>query len=420
MKGLKYRLCQMGVNVCRLVLALTFIFSGTVKLIDPLGFQYKLEDYADQFGVSSFMPAFVPICLAVALAMLEFILGINLFFGIRRRLTSLVTLLFMLVVTPLTLYIALTGVVVDCGCFGDALVLTNWQTFGKNVVLLAAAVAVVCRPGMMLRFISERNQWTISIYSFAYALALALYCIYRLPVIDFRPYHLGVDLATAVENEWDNPAEKPVYADFYIDTEEEGDITLQWLAQPGYKFILAAPYLETADEGAIDEINNIFEYCEDYGYPFLCLTGSGSEAIERWMDRTGAEYPFASTDAIVLKTMIRSNPGLLLLDGGVVVNKWPASALPDSRKLTAPLQDLQIGQPQRKDFLHASVRLLLWFFIPLLVFALVDRIWTGGKYLQKYRQKFINLKKQKEHEKEDCSRQLEDEPELARGCGSRH
>lgn len=377
-------------NVCRFVLALTFIFSGTVKLIDPRGFQYKLEDYASEFGLSGLLPMFLPLVLAVVIAMVEFFIGINLFFGIRRRLTSIVSLIFMLVVTPLTLYIALTDVVVDCGCFGDALVLSNWQTFWKNVILLAASAVAVWKPRKMTRFISERNQWTISIYSVAFSLVLALYCIYRLPVIDFRPYHVGVDLPRAIEEEWTGNAAEPKYADFSIDTPDGEDITISWLEQPGYKFLLVAPYLETADDGAVDDINNIYEYCEKEGYPFLCLTSSGADAIERWQDMTGAEYSFAFTDGIVLKTVIRSNPGLLLLNGGVIVKKWPNSALPDAGSLTAPIEELKAGEPQHGGYIRGSLLLLVWFFVPLFVFAFVDRVWAGGKYLNRLRKHSIN------------------------------
>ncbi len=382
MKSRKSNLLWATLNLCRLILALTFIFSGTVKLIDPKGFEYKLEDYAAHFSLSALLPTpLVPLTLAVVVAMVEFLLGVYLFFGIRRRLTATVTLAFMIVVTPLTLYIALTNAVVDCGCFGDALTLSNWQTFGKNALLLACAILVVWRPRSMTRFISEHNQWTISVYSLVFALVLALYSIHRLPPIDFRPYRVGTDLATAIRQELQSMPDKPKYADFCIDTDEEGDITLPWLDMPGYKFLLVAPYIEEADDSSVDDINDIYDYCRQYAYPFLCLTSSGGEAIERWKDMTGAEYPFAFTDGVELKTVIRSNPGLLLLEGGVILRKWPASAFPSPAKLTAPLQELRASQPSKRSTLRGSLALLLWFFLPLIAFALVDRAWAGGAYL---------------------------------------
>ncbi len=410
MKKLRRRLLWAVVNVCRFLLALTLLFSGTVKLIDPRGFQYKLEDYAVALGLRDFLPAFTPVCLAVALAMVEFMLGINLFFGIRRKTTAAATLALMLVYTPLTLYVVATGKVVDCGCFGDALTLTGWQTFGKNITLLLAAVVAVWHWRIMTRLISERNQWTIAVYSVVFSLALALHSIYRLPPIDFRPYHVGADLPRGILNDWEGAEARPLDADFSIETPEDGDITLEWLSQPGYKFLLVSPYIETADDGAMDDINSIYEYSKGQGYPFLCLTSSAPEAVERWKDITGAEYPFALSDGTALKTVIRSNPGLLLLRDGVVIGKWPSSALPDGETLTAPLEELSIGLPRGRGYMRGSLRLLLWFFIPFLAFALVDRLWTGGRYIITHRLSITRNTKHKEDEKENRGRQLEDEP----------
>ncbi len=401
-KSPKLWLSWAAVNVCRLLLALTFLFSGTVKLIDPRGFEYKLEDYATEFGLRALMPLFVPLVLAIALSMLEFLLGINLLFGIRRRLTSCLVLAFMLVVTPLTLYIATTNTIVDCGCFGDAVTLTNWQTFWKNVVLLLSAAVVVWRSGLMTRFISEHNQWTVATYSVVFSLALALYSVWRLPMIDFRPYHVGVDLPDAIEREWTEPELEPVYADFSIDTEEEGDITLSWLSQEGYKFLLVSPYLQDADDSAIDDINNIYDYSQQHGYPFLCLTASEEDAQELWTGMTGAEYSFAFTDAVVLKTVIRSNPGLLLLRDGVIVRKWPNSNLPHYEEDVTPrLEEMSIPLPAERSYARSGLRLLLWFCLPFLVFALMDRLWVGIRvWITNYK----SNKTKRNDEKENCSR----------------
>ena len=127
----------------RLLLGLTFVFSGVVKLIDPRGTQYKIEDYASAFGLGGLLPESLPLVLACVLATTEFLIGIYQLFAIRRRLASWVSLCFLLVMTPLTLYLAVTNPISDCGCFGDAIVLTNWQTFAKNVVLLVCAAVVV-------------------------------------------------------------------------------------------------------------------------------------------------------------------------------------------------------------------------------------------------------------------------------------
>ena len=153
------------VNICRFILGATFVFSGFVKAVDPLGTSYKIQDYLTAFGLSQLVPDMVPVALSVALAVLEFGVGVHLVLGIKRRATTRLALLIMIVMTPLTLYLALTNPISDCGCFGDALVLTNWQTFGKNVVLLICAIVVFIMPWNMVRFLTKKMEWTLSNYS---------------------------------------------------------------------------------------------------------------------------------------------------------------------------------------------------------------------------------------------------------------
>ena len=360
---------RIAINIVRFVLALTYLFSGTVKLIDPRGTQYKIEDYAAAFGLSRFMPESLPLVLACLLAILEFLLGIYLFFGIRRRLASTLAIGFMLVMTPLTLYLALTNPVSDCGCFGDALVLTNWQTFAKNVVLLICACIALRYYKQMPHFVGKGLQWLVALCALAFACAFVSYNLWRLPVIDFRPYHVGADIRKAwyddqqsfgqfqttfilekdgVQKEFSleeypdstwtfidtrtvqvEPTEHSGVGDLLIQDAESGeDLTEQILCDEGYTFLLVAPYLEKADDGIMGELLSLYDYSQEAGINFYCLTSSGEQAIESWKDLTGAEYPFCLADAVVLKTMIRSNPGLMLLHNGKVVGKWPSTALP--------------------------------------------------------------------------------------------
>ena len=315
MNRLGYKLRWVAVNVSRLLLAVTFVFSGLVKVVDPRGTQYKFDDYFQAFGWSEWIPGFLPLWLAVLLAVFEFCIGIYLFFGIRRRTTSWFFLLFMSVMTPLTFYLALADPVSDCGCFGDAVSLTNWETFGKNVVLLGLSVLVFRYRRLMVRFVSERNQWMISLYSIFFAFVLAGFCIYYLPVFDFRPYHIGVNLPRSmvvpegeeepeylttfvlekdgVKKEFtteDYPEDTawhfvesrtvlvkegyvPPVHDFSIMTWPDGeDITEQVLSDKGYIFLLISPYLEFADDSNIDRINELYDYCGEHGYAFYCLT----------------------------------------------------------------------------------------------------------------------------------------------------
>ena len=361
-------------GVVRMVLALTYLFSGVVKLIDPRGTQYKIEDYGAAFGISNLLPDGVPLTQACILGVIEFLMGIYLLFGIRKRLATRLSLCFMLVLTPLTLYLALKNPVSDCGCFGDALVLTNWQTFAKNVVLLILSFLAVRYYKLMPSFVPRKCQWIVGILSFVFACAFVSYNLWRLPVIDFRPYHVGADIRQAwfddqqdfgrflttfilekdgVQKEFTleeypdstwtfidsrtvqlEPAKRTGVGDLLIQEAESGeDLTQQILCNEGYTFLLIAPYLEKADDGVMGELLSLYDFSQEYGCDFYCLTSSGDKAIANWKEMTGAEYPFCLADAVVLKTMIRSNPGLMLLHDGKVIAKWPSTDLPKPEEI---------------------------------------------------------------------------------------
>ena len=371
-----------AVNICRLILALTFIFSGFVKAVDPLGTQYKIHDYLAAWGLISFVPDIFTLAAAVLLAAMEFILGICLLFAIRRRLVSKVVLLVMLIMTPLTLWLAIDDPISDCGCFGDALVLTNWQTLWKNVVLLCAAVVVWKAPTLQPRLISESNQWIVFNYSVVFILfVIAGWSLYTLPQFDFRPYHVGTDLRAGWQRMMDG--EESPYADFFIERTDDGeDITETVLNDAGYTFLLVAPHLEQADDSQLDELNHVYEYCLDYGYPFYCLTASTGAAISRWCDMTGAEYPFCNTDDITLKTVIRSNPGLLLLHDGVVVRKWSHNTLPSEAALSCRLEDSDLGKLPRETATSKMLWVLTWFVLPLVLLTLTDRLWAWSHWIR--------------------------------------
>lgn len=363
-----------AMGVVRLALALTYLFSGTVKLIDPRGTQYKIEDYGEAFGMSGLLPEGVPLVLACLLGVIEFLTGIYLFFGIRRRLASTVSLCFMLLMTPLTLYLALNNPVTDCGCFGDALVLSNWQTFLKNVVLLIFSILALKYYMLMPHLVAKRFQWVVALCALVFALVFMSYNLWRLPVIDFRPYHVGADIRKAwYEDQQSNghflttfimerngerrefaledypdstwtfidsrtievePSKHTGVGDLFIQDATTGeDLTDVILSDGGYTLLLIAPYLEKADDSVMGELLSLYDFSQEKGIGFYCLTSSGDEAIANWIEMTGAEYPFCHADAVVLKTMIRSNPGLMLLCDGKVMGKWPSTALPSPQDI---------------------------------------------------------------------------------------
>ena len=374
------------------MLALTFIFSGFVKAVDPLGTQYKIQDYLQALGIARMVPDFTTLATSVLLAATEFFLGICLLFAIRRRIVSKLVLLIMAVMTPLTLWLALSNPISDCGCFGDALVLTNWQTLWKNVILLGCAIVVWKWPLEMPRLISSANQWIVMNYSLVFILLfISGKSLYTLPQFDFRPYHIGADIRTGWQKMMEG--EESPYQELFIEKTDDGeDITEQILNDKGYTLLLIAPHLEQADDSRLDEINQTYEYSLDNGYPFYCLTASGEKAIEKWRDQTGAEYPFCLTDDITLKTIVRSNPGLVLMKDGKVIRKWSHNNLPTEEELTAKLEDSELGQLPTETVTTKILWVLTWFVLPLLLLTIADRIWNIFNFLHKNNSKIMRKK----------------------------
>ena len=412
------------VNVCRFVLAATFIFSGYVKAIDPLGTLYKLKDYAAAMSLNGLLPDWALVGVAIALGALEFALGVFMLFAVRRHVVSRITLAFMTAMTVLTLWIFVADPVKDCGCFGDALKLTNGETLLKNIVLAACAALVAWRPVDMARFISRSNQWIVRYYTVAYIVITSVYCLYTLPIFDFRPYHVGMNIKQGMEipegaeqpefestfllrkngetreftldnypdSTWEyvdtrtvqtKKGYEPPIHDFALTTCDTGeDITEQVLTKKGYTFLLVSPRLAVADDSNFGDIDQIYEYAEENGADFYCVTASANDEIERWRDLTGAEYQFCNADETTLKTMIRSNPGLMLLKDGTITGKWSHNALPQTDDLTAPLQQLTIGKAQNDSTTERLLIVLLTFFLPLSALTLADRLWAWSKWIR--------------------------------------
>lgn len=407
----------------RTLLALTFLFSGFVKGADPMGMVFKLNAYLVHWGFSVSNGSLWLQGAVVAMATVEFMLGIYLLLGAHRRLTRVCVFLFMLAMTLFTAYIYACNPVPDCGCFGEALEISNQATFLKNLVLLAMSALLLANKRSLPRLISERNQWVTSIYSFCYIVLLSILSIHRLPVLDFTPYKVGVDMHKAMEGdmqtffvyekdgeqrEFDGahlPAEpwrfvdtrtevreEPTMADFSLFSADGDDLTEEILAEQGYTFLLTLPDVGSADDGNNDRINDIYDYCQDNGYAFYAVTASGPDDVEGWKDRTGAAYPFLYSAEEILKAMVRSNPGLFLIKGGSIAGKWSHNALPEiqeGQRISA-----YIGSGEGSAALVPWVKLLLYFAIPLFAFILADRIWVGSKFYRHHiYKKLLNQKR---------------------------
>lgn len=367
----KARLLTIAVNVCRLLLAVTFIFSGFVKANDPLGTVYKLEEYVQAMTWFTLPDTFLLGC-AVILAFIEFTMGVYILFGMKRRITSTITVAFMVVMTLLTAYIAIADPVADCGCFGEVLILSNTATLMKNIVLLAAAI-LICRYYRLQKdLLGSSTKWFIAFVSLCFIIGYAIYCVIFLPALDFSPYKIGTNLQTATSGnaqqefdvkiiyekdgktleltaEDDDPDSTWTYVetrrtpiegnphagvDFYATNTDDEDITEDILFADGYTFLVVIPQLTNADEGCTDKVNEVYYFAKDHGLGFYCLTASNDpKAQVYWSDHTGAEYDYSLADESMLKSLVRGNPGLVLLQNGVIVKKWSNYNMPGEKEL---------------------------------------------------------------------------------------
>lgn len=411
LKSEKFR--RNAVLISRLLLGCVFIFSGFAKAVDPLGGTYKIEDYLTSFGMDFFVPiAFVG---SIALSTIEFLLGICLIVGANIRSTSILTLLFMGVMTPLTLYIAIFNPVTDCGCFGDALKISNWATFWKNIVFSALALVVCFWKEHSPSLFSQRTDWTIAIYSGIFAVAVSIYCWVHLPILDFRPYKNGTDIIASMERPDDAPSDvyettlvyekdgvqknftlenypkddttwkhvetiseivekgyEPPIHDLTMDHPEDGDIIDDVLNDQGYTFWLVMPRTEKAYTCNRGAVNAVYEYAKEHGYGFYGMTATGleSQEMKEYVREANAEYPFVNTDEITLKTIVRSNPGLVLIKGGKVVNKWNNNDIPT---FDQPLETSEWGAIQVPNEKKTILLSIIGFILPLALIFLLDK-----------------------------------------------
>ena len=357
--------------ISRLIVGVVFIFSGFVKAIDPLGSVYKFNDYFEAFGIPWMSP--LSLFLSIGMSGLEFIIGFSIFFGLRTRLASWGALLFMIFFTPLTLYIALANPVSDCGCFGDALILSNTDTFIKNIFILAAAIIVFVYRKKFKTFLSLKMQWICIGIASIFIVAMSVYCLRHEPIIDFRPWKVGnkikdyvtptpeiAEISLLYKNKntgeikeypvnnypWNDSSwvanwefvdqkkniiqeyVKAPISDFVIHDEFQDDLTEGFIGNPDYQFLLFAYDLIITNKQSYPKINEFAELAEKDGYSFIGLTASPFTYIEEFRHEMQTLYPFYLVDEIALKTAIRSNPGIILIKDGVVIAKWAHRDLP--------------------------------------------------------------------------------------------
>jgi len=365
--------------IIRILTGLVFVFSGFVKGVDPWGSGIKLGDYFTAFGWEGMIP--FAYFLGSLLNVAEFLIGFCLVFGFRIKLASLGAVIFMLIFLPLTLYLAIYNPVSDCGCFGDAIKMSNWQTFYKNIFISAFVAFVFIRRKHFKSWISIKAEWLGAVTGLLIIIGVSWYSYSYLPLIDFLPYKVGNHLPSLMKIPDGMPADKyeqfislkdtttgkdiqvtvdtysndstywgqgtkykyisisepklvqkgyqPPIHDLTIVSAADGtEITEDVLNDSSYSFLMISYKISKASTSNMSEFEAIAKYAASKGYRFICMTSSTNDDIDKLYTEFSPSYPFYQTDETTLKSMIRSNPGLILIKGGTVIDKWSHNALP--------------------------------------------------------------------------------------------
>ncbi len=374
--------------VARWIVGAVFVFSGFVKAVDPWGSAYKFSDYFTALNLQ-FLDSFA-LFFGIVLAAIEFAIGLNLLFRNHNGLNLKLLAIFMAFFTGLTLWIAIANPVSDCGCFGDAIVMSNWQTFFKNLILSAFTL-------ILFRWNENRNKSAVSrerlktIFFVSFSVGISLYGLLNLPILDFRPYKVGVNIPDEMKVPEGAPVDEyksvfyyskdgetrefdetnypwqdttwtfvemkseliakgytPPIHDLSIVSNIEGDITQQILRDKGYTFLLIAPQIKLNKLKKVKaEIIQVQQFCLENEIPLYMVSSTSDEKVIAAMH---AEFDLplnvANADEITLKTIVRSNPGLLILKEGYVIAKFAGNRIPETALLKDPLK-LTIGKGRR-------------------------------------------------------------------------
>lgn len=356
--------------ISRILVGVTFIFSGTVKAIDPSGFTYKLQDYFQAFDIS-FLDD-LSLILTILLCTLEFLAGFSVLFNIRFKAGIWAVMLLMAIFTPLTLVIVLTNPVSDCGCFGDAVHLTNLQTFLKNIILLIPAIWLLMNCKRIAIPSGIVRGWSLMSIMAVFFIVFIFYNLRYLPVIDFLPYKTGTYIPDGMilpegkspdkyettfiyekngeekefsltnypagDTSWKFVDQKSVLVskgyeppihDFILTSMDNENLTDKILSSNNFTMLMVTRKLDEADPELLTEGYDMGSFCKSNSIDFYILTASTSDEIKyvnTWL-------PFLLVDETTLKTMVRSNPGYLLLKEGTILHKWSWANLPDKEEI---------------------------------------------------------------------------------------
>ena len=349
------------VGVVRIFVGILFIISGFIKLNDPVGFSFKLEEYFSQ-GVLD-LPFLTPFTLAISIlvVIVEVMVGVMLILGYKRKLTVWTLLAMIIFFTFLTFYSAYFNKVTDCGCFGDAIKLTPWESFTKDVVLLVLILIIYVGRKYITPLVNSKTLMSVLYVSFIACVGYVYYVLNHLPVIDFRPYEIGKNIEEGMNTPADAPkavfeykwkfnvngneeiyvtnGDYPTVDGEFIDVETEEiqagyeppvhDFTIEQngedfaaalLQEP--KLVMVIAYdLRKSNLEVFKEIKAVTDKALKAGYKVIGMSASGPDQTDALKKENNLAFDFYFTDETTLKTIVRSNPGVLVLEKGTIVQK---------------------------------------------------------------------------------------------------
>lgn len=397
----------------RLVVGGVFIFSGFVKAVDTWGGYYKITEYAQALGWESLLP--MAVFLAFAVAMVEFVLGVLLAVGAYRRMVPAVLLALMVVLTPLTLWLAVTNAVPDCGCFGEALHMSNWATFGKNVLLVLALVYLLRYNKELPSVYGPAVQWMVALWTFAFIIAVAVIGYSTQPLIDYRPYAIGTQLVAAtpqVEEEdyvfvYERDGERHEFygLDSLPDDDDPAwtfvqryrrpsaatpqptdsvpqaavaffdgtlDVTAQLLGEPRPKVILLMPDLPRVGIAYSFVINELADFCEARDVAVWAVAAGSDTELAHWNDIAMAHYPIYQADDSEVKMLARGNAAVMYVDARNVV-QWKRTLASINPSLLDNAQNDVMRLNGRFDPDSIMMRLFTLYMVGLALLLIVNR-----------------------------------------------
>ena len=360
------------IRISRILFGLVFIFSGFVKGVDVLGFNYKMVDYLESFHLDFLQFTTLPSSFLVPF--LEFAIGVALVTGICIRLASVLGFLFMVFFTFLTAYIWKYNPVQDCGCFGDALIISNGATFGKNIFLMILAIII-----LFARKEKYSNALAIRKSSFTVlnvGMLLIMYYSYsHLPILDFRPFIEGVNIPEAMKTPEGAPQDvyenvyyyknlkteeleefndtnypwqdttnyvfdhmdeprlikkgfTPPINDFRVENRDKQDVATFFLNNPEFSFLWVSYNMNKADIDAFKNSERLAQWAKENNINFTGVTSTDITTIDQMKKDHNLSFDILNADETMLKTVVRANPGIVLLKNGTIIKKWNANYIP--------------------------------------------------------------------------------------------